>query len=325
MNLLFALLACTGETETQDSETQDSGTQDSGTQDSADTGETQDTGDTGGAESVTVTVDGDVSTFLVDSSDAEAWIYLDLELGQVSEDSAWDLRVQRFTLEAGPEAQVAWQPDEGFEGLSAPLAGLPWDARLDTWFSYDSTTHVLAPLPGVYAVQSGEQNYLLEVLDYYHPESGESGYMQFRVKAVDPAPASKVTHSSELGVRTTQVDARDGLVTLRLASGAPASPGNPELWDLSFERYNVASEGVQVHALEGAEFSSLVSLPSEAAFEDTLAQWYDYDGQTHSLSPKDQVYVVRGDIDYKLQFLDYYVDGESGFVSFQWAPLELGL
>ena len=212
-----------------------------------------------------------------------------------------------------------------FGSLSAPIAGLPWDGRLDTWYSYDSTTHVLAPLPGVYAIDRGGQSYLLEMLDYYHPDTGSSGHPQFRVKAVDPAPPSKVTHSNASGIRNTQVDARDGTVTLRLASGAPASTANPELWDLSFDRFNVLEEGVTVEILEGVEFTSLTSTPSDAAFQDTLSEWYDYDGQTHTLSPKEQVYVVRAGIDYKLQFFDYYAEGEGGFVSFQWAPLELGL
>lgn len=323
MTLLFALLACTGndpqDSETRDSETQDTESQDSG---SDDTGET---GDTGEVPAVLVTQDGESRSFRVDGTSSEVWIYVDFELGQVSEDASWDVRVQRSTLEASADAQVAWQPSEDFGSLSAPIAGLPWDGRLDTWYSYDSTTHVLAPLPGVYAIDRGGQSYLLEMLDYYHPDTGSSGHPQFRVKAVDPAPPSKVTHSNASGIRNTQVDARDGTVTLRLASGAPASTANPELWDLSFDRFNVLEEGVTVEILEGVEFTSLTSTPSDAAFQDTLSEWYDYDGQTHTLSPKEQVYVVRAGIDYKLQFFDYYAEGEGGFVSFQWAPLELGL
>ena len=323
MTLLFVLLACTGEEgNSQDSETL---IQDSGTDDTADTTDTADTGEPGETQSVVVTENGDVRSFQVDGTSSELWIYVDLELGQVSEDEAWDLRVQRFTVEGSPQASIAWQPDEGFESLAAPLPGLPWDGRLDTWYNYDSTTHVLTPRAGIYAVESQDETYLLEMLDYYHPDSGSSGHPQFRVKVVDPAPESKVTHSSADGVRTTQVDSRDGLVTLRLASGAPASAENPELWELSFDRFNVAGEGVSVEVVVGAEFSSLTSVPSDAAFESTLADWYNYDGQTHTLSPKNQVYVVRAEVDYKLRFLDYYSDGESGFVSFEWAPLAVGL
>ncbi len=52
--------------------------------------------------------------------------------------------------------------------------------------------------------------------------------------------------------------------------------------------------------------------------------WYDYDQETHILTPKDQVYIVQsvsGDY-FKLQILDYYDDaGTSGYLKFKWATI----
>lgn len=105
--------------------------------------------------------------------------------------------------------------------------------------------------------------------------------------------------------------------------------------DLSFQRYRVAlADGVQVARLVGADFDALDAAPADGWLTDAadpvadedyaLHEWYDYDPVQHTLSPADEVVVVRSPdgVDRKLQFLAYYDDaGTPAVLSFQWAVL----
>lgn len=109
-------------------------------------------------------------------------------------------------------------------------------------------------------------------------------------------------------------------------------------WDLRFRRYRVLhGEGLEVAALDGQDYDSLTAAPPDGyatdvedpADDDGYAgvfdDWYDYDAETHVLTPADRVYVVRGEgAAWKLQFLSYYDDlGNAGHVRFRWADLEV--
>lgn len=322
LTLMFMLACDSGETtDTHDSHVHDdTGSENTGSEDTG----SEDTGDTGEpAETVQRSEDGGVISFVVDGSDSEAWVYVDFATGQVSESDAWDVALQRYAMNL-PEGGVAgWQPDESFDALSAPIAGLPWDSDPGAWWAYDSTTHVLSPLAGSFALELDSGTWLLEWTGYYHPETGASGYPQFQVKAADAAPESKLSHESDSGVRTTEVDASDGAVTLRLASGAEATAANPDAWNLSFDRYNVTLNDVQV-AITDEAFDGLASLPADLSWDADMSAWYDYDSSTHQLSAKEQTYLLQsgdGGV-YKLEFTSYYdADGVSGHPTFRWAEV----
>ncbi len=56
----------------------------------------------------------------------------------------------------------------------------------------------------------------------------------------------------------------------------------------------------------------------------SMFSWYNYDGTTHILSSKQEVYLIRGRDGsfYKLQILDFYSSaGTSGYLILKWAPL----
>lgn len=71
----------------------------------------------------------------------------------------------------------------------------------------------------------------------------------------------------------------------------------------------------------GASGSSAVEWDGAAA----LVQWYDYNSDTHVLTAKDRVYIIRandGTAHYKLQMTDYYDQaGTSGYPTFRWELL----
>lgn len=150
------------------------------------------------------------------------------------------------------------------------------------------------------------------------------------------------------GTTTTTIDATDATVWAYLdlpqkALVEPADPAASAEWDLAFQRFDVAlnggasgTGGVEVTWVDGADFDALATAPTTGWVTDApdanddgdpeyaFATWYDYDGDTHTLSPVDRVYVVRAtdDLTYKLEIVDYYDDaGTSGYMTFRWGPV----
>ena len=125
---------------------------------------------------------------------------------------------------------------------------------------------------------------------------------------------------------------------------SPDSPDDSEEWDLKFQRYEIGvnggvsgTAGTMVLAEEGVydAFDELEAAPegewitdSEDADGDdkpeyALQDWFNYDISTHVLTPKDVVYFIQTPAQtYKFRIVDYYgPNGESGFMSFDFAPV----
>ncbi len=124
---------------------------------------------------------------------------------------------------------------------------------------------------------------------------------------------------------------------------APENPVSSTGWDLGLKRYEVKVNGgisgfggMVVAIVEETPFVDVVEVPEPPYLSDlpdddedgspeyALATWYDYNYQTHVLTPADRIYVIQtttGDW-VKVQFLDYYSAGVSGHPSFKWAYLD---
>lgn len=168
-----------------------------------------------------------------------------------------------------------------------------------------------------------------------------------------PSRSGKFAHVvGSDGVITTVVDASDdsSWQILDLDSGHAGDEG----WDLGFSRFRVKSNGgvsggggVQVAPLDGVEFASVDEPPASGwlfdreaeasddapafvsalrnAFHREDAEWYEYDGATHMLTPKDITFVVASSAGrfYELRFDSYYDDaGSPAVVKFRWAELD---
>jgi hypothetical protein len=160
---------------------------------------------------------GDVVETRVDATQSDVWVYFDFEGGpegaesRVSDPAAsrgWDLGFQRFKVRSNggvsgsAGAEVALVPNTSLEEIeSAPAAGWMVDGpdgedmnmdpdfafnQGDTWFEYDSTTHVLQPRRQVYVVLTGAGGYFALQLLKYYDDAGSGGYVQFRWKKVKP-------------------------------------------------------------------------------------------------------------------------------------------
>ena len=111
-------------------------------------------------------------------------------------------------------------------------------------------------------------------------------------------------------------------------------------WDIGFMRYHVKLNSgihgpstVQALVVEGEDFDSYNEIPLDGYQEDqpdgnddeipeyVLSQWYEYDPETHILTPADIFYIVknRNDVFYKFQVQSYYNEaGSSGHMTIYW-------
>ncbi len=92
-------------------------------------------------------------------------------------------------------------------------------------------------------------------------------------------------------------------------------------WDLAFQRFNVdLQDGLAAVVLEAMDFDDVVEAPVDGWVSDepdadddgvpeyVFADWYDYDPDTHVLTPADRVYVVATteEAAVKVVFESYY-------------------
>lgn len=125
--------------------------------------------------------------YTVDASDPGRWVYFDFSRGSVVPDpgAGWDLAFNRFNVivNGGPgfpgdggardlgevdADSLTELPADGYAGTEAGRDSV--NAVLQRWYSYSFTSHLLTPLPRVYAVRTAEGRYAwLRFLGYYCP------------------------------------------------------------------------------------------------------------------------------------------------------------
>ncbi len=144
------------------------------------------------------------------------------------------------------------------------------------------------------------------------------------------------------GTYTTTVDATadDAWVDVDFETGAEVDASAS--WDLRFERFHISanggvsgSGGVQVAPVM-ATFAALTTAPTDGWLTDTadmnadgmpdyaMDSWYDYDVDTHILTPKAITWAVKtdGGASLKLEVVKYYDGaGTSGNFTLHWGPL----
>jgi hypothetical protein len=163
-----------------------------------------------------------------------------------------------------------------------------------------------------------------------------------------PVPAGKVTTTRDpaTGTYTTVVDATSMTAWIHadFETGTEAIDTGP--WDLRFQRTHISanggvtgSGGVTVAPLTGTTFDAVTSAPATGYLSDTADTngdgrpeyvfeqgdgWYDYNVDTHVLTPKPIVWVLRTDAGAtrKLEIMKYYDPaGTSAWFTLHWGPL----
>jgi len=165
-----------------------------------------------------------------------------------------------------------------------------------------------------------------------HPSNGFDAAV-----GTDDAPAAtgrfQTTRGGD-GTSTTLVDATsqtewtygDFTLGTEVAETAP--------WDLRFQRFHISTgkTGNQVAIITGTSFAAVTTAPTTGWIADDDAMfaldqgesWYDYNGETHVLTPKPIVYAVKlhGGGTIKMEIQKYYNSvGTAAMFLLHWAPL----
>jgi len=281
----------------------------------------------------------------VDASNSEVWVYFDIDTGlEVTNSDGWDLAFKRSNImvnggvSGSGGVTVSILPGVEFGELSqAPASGYRTDeenpddannpdlvfAADGGWYDYDVSTHTLTARDQVYVVATTDGAWFKLKMDtYYRGEEG--GYPTFNWASVE-APADSPSFP---------VDASAGWAYVNLDANVVVEPTDPATdtnWDIAFNEAQIQTNGgTSGSAFGGAQlftgtWEELISSDSVGYSVDTslpipgppgagdfsgspaFADWYDYDFETHTLSPKEVVFMVRAsDGDYfKLRILGY--------------------
>ncbi|MFZ5476474.1 MAG: HmuY family protein [Myxococcota bacterium] len=308
----------------------------------------------------------------IDATSSTYWTYLDLGEGAVVEPETpedadtWDLGFRRQVIkvnggvsgtggmEVVPLAGVDYptvldEPAEGWitDEPDADDDGDP-EYAFDTWFTYDSATHYIAPADVTWVARATDGGlYKIELLSYYDDE-GTGGMIHLRWGPLDDT--SEIDTDTDTDTtdtdtdtracatdpsRVTETDLGDGVTQTMLAAQSTedwvcfafGAGGVTEGWDLSMQKWEVRTTA-EVVVYEGGDFDALTQAPADGwvADPDALAGWYEYDSTAHTIDALDVFYAIRteGGAYYKLQYTSYYPDGDEtqpGYPTFRWAAL----
>jgi hypothetical protein len=140
---------------------------------------------------------------------------------------------------------------------------------------------------------------------------------------VDPTTGKFATTQNDDGTFTTVVDSSsETMPTLGdFDTRTAVTPAEP--WDLAFQRFEITpASGVEIAVVEAA-FADVAVAPASGWTGEVLDDWYDYDAQTHVLTPKPVTYAVRtSTATFAFEIERYYDDaGNAGFFTLHWRSL----
>ncbi len=326
--------------------------------------ESSPTGDPGPEEPglLTVTLDG-----------SAGWAYADLDaaspavaVANPGANADWDIAVNATNVmlnggQAGPGGVLGWclcQNEAAtdaqvmaltadaslaaFTGATAAVA--PTDAaawRVDSltsaisgWWSYNSTTHVVAANPAkAFYVRTAEGTAYakLRVVSLADAQRAHAGTVTLEY-AVQPSATAAMGET-----RRVTLDLSGGRVYFDLLTGAAGTAAD---WDVALEGYDIrvnggASGSGQAGAVAAteafADIASAASPPATAFRGDSYGgvfrtrPWYRYNltGSDHQVWPTFNVYLLkRGDTLFKVQLTSYYGPaGEPRRITLRYAKL----
>ena len=265
---------------------------------------------------------------------------------QSSDDSTpWDIALKRtfFRTAGGASAdgyggaRVA-DTDTPYDALEAapttgyivdtvlPASGAPGsmdsmgNGAFADWYNYDPSTHKVTPKDRFYLIRKADGGYAkLQILSY------TSGVYQMRLAPLE-VQVNRVSLTAEQSEEWVYLSLRDG------ASVEVDSPDAESHWDLGVNGVKIRTNGgtsgpglggayqADEDALNAIDMGDPTQCLADASLpepgppsEDTysgnpaLAAWYDYDDQSHAVSPGSKLFVIctaDGGIT-RVQFTDY--------------------
>ncbi len=216
---------------------------------------------------------------------------------------------------------------------------------LDDYFMYNPQTHTLTMTQTVYAMRDAAGQYMkvqfLELIGGGAPPAMGN----FVIKYVhQPSPSSTDLTGPAL---IDTVDGSSGMFYYDFSSGQAVNPANPASsteWDIKVENYDVylnssfsgpgeAAANPAYALLEDMSdptdfdaYTQAITVPQAYAQDEqgsVFTDWYNYNSQTHTLSSKNHVYLIRSNgKTYKVMIDTYYGEtGQSGNYIWYWEEL----
>jgi len=230
------------------------------------------------------------------------------------------------------------------------VAGEAWvgdgqNLVLEDYYTYNFQTHVATMTQTVYALLDAEGKYVkVQFLDFVGG-AAPPAMSNFVIKYVYQGTSGSTDLTAPVQIDT--VDGSTGLFYYDFSSGqvvSPADPANSLEWDIKVENYNAylnssfsgpgqaganpASALVDgmTDATDFNFYTSAITVPQAYAQDEQgsiFTNWYNYDGQTHTLSSRGDIYLVQSDgKTYKVKIETYYGDtGQSGNYIWYWEEL----
>lgn len=259
----------------------------------------------------------------------------------------WDIAFRREVIklnggdsgDGGVEGADLGETD--FGAVTADDAtGAEWTAdaisyAIDGWFAYDFQTHQISMTRNVYSMRDASGSHFVKLRvdslsgDLSQGSMGTVHLTYFYQEDADDRDLSGVTS-------TASFDVGNGIAYFDFSTGtttSPTDPANSLDWDLCFSNFDIAQNSGPFGSGECAAFPAFEEIddPTDIdlfaeqpfgapLFEDipgsVLTDWYNYNGQTHELTSKNLVYLIRsGEHLYKMRIEGYYGDRGGGPIS----------
>lgn len=216
---------------------------------------------------------------------------------------------------------------------------------VNDYYDYNLQTHGLTMTQNVYALRDAAGQYaklqILEILGGGAPPAMGN----FVLKFVHQPLAGSIDLSGPVQVDTVDGSTGEFYYDFSAASAVtPTDPANSLDWDIKVSSYDLylnssfsgpgeAAANPAYALLEGMSdptdfdfYTEAVTVPqayAQDAEESVFSDWYDYDGQTHSLTSKGHVYLLQtSGKTYKVMIETYYGEtGVSGNFILYWEEL----
>jgi hypothetical protein len=228
--------------------------------------------------------------------------------------------------------------------------GITWgedyiDYFIDEWYNYNPQTHALSANRYVWSMTDATGNHFVKfqidsMVGASMPPDMGTIYMKYYYNSTAGDP--------NLNGAGVEVNFPTGMtpVYFDFSAGAVVTPANPMSstdWDLKLYSYDIAQnsgpngpgECAAFYAwgelTDPTDFAGFLTQPGGAPmFGDipgsVLTEWYNYNGQTHQLTSKSDVYLINtGTAVYKMRIESYYASiggvPASAHYTFVWAEL----
>jgi hypothetical protein len=260
-------------------------------------------------------------------------------------DSLWDFAIQRTELktnsgssvDGGDVKGVALSSTDFAAVTAADSVGKTWKTDaiayfINNWYDYNITTHQLTNNRRVYTMNDATGHHFIKfqidsLVGAGAPPNMGTVYLSYYYNSTAD---SKVLTGS---ISHATIPVGSNTVYFSFAAGAAVTPANPKTstgWDLMFSNYNVGQNSgpngpagvaaafyVYQYLVDPTDINAVGDVfagnPAAPMFPDAASSifdnWYNYDSNTHVLTSKNFVYLVKSNGHlFKMQIYSYYAN-----------------